>query len=41
MGTLDRFTFSSAPIKRVKSVQFSIWDPDEIVSCVCGPVEGL
>ncbi|KAF5837019.1 DNA-dependent RNA polymerase II largest subunit [Dunaliella salina] len=30
MGTLDRFTFSSAPIKRVKAVQFSVWDPDEI-----------
>ena len=32
MSTIDRFTYSSAPIKRVKSVQFSVWDPDEIVS---------
>lgn len=36
MGTIDRFTYSSAPIKRVKAVQFSIWDPDEIVSMQIG-----
>eukprot|EP00798_Chlamydomonas_sp_ICE-L_P031184 gene31184-6328_t len=29
-GTFDRFAFSSAPIKRVQGVQFSVWDPDEI-----------
>eukprot|EP00195_Chlamydomonas_chlamydogama_P000980 CAMPEP_0202924892 /NCGR_PEP_ID=MMETSP1392-20130828/79214_1 /ASSEMBLY_ACC=CAM_ASM_000868 /TAXON_ID=225041 /ORGANISM="Chlamydomonas chlamydogama, Strain SAG 11-48b" /LENGTH=436 /DNA_ID=CAMNT_0049618649 /DNA_START=166 /DNA_END=1474 /DNA_ORIENTATION=+ len=29
-GTQDRFSFSSAPIKRVRAVQFSVWDPDEI-----------
>ncbi|KAL6754081.1 hypothetical protein V8C86DRAFT_2713077 [Haematococcus lacustris] len=30
MTTVDRFTYSSAPVKRVKAVQFSVWDPDEI-----------
>eukprot|EP00877_Chromochloris_zofingiensis_P013598 jgi/Chrzof1/8492/Cz03g13040.t1 len=30
MSTIDRFTFSKAPVKRVKAVQFSIWDPEEI-----------
>lgn len=29
---MDRFPPSKAPVKRVKGVQFSIWDPDEIVS---------
>ena len=32
MGTIDRFSYSSAPIKRVKAVQFCVWDPEEIVS---------
>lgn len=32
MSTADRFPYSSAPIKRVKAVQFCVWDPDEIVS---------
>lgn len=31
MSVADRFTYSSAPIKRVKAVQFSIWDPEEVV----------
>lgn len=30
MATADRFSYSSAPIRRVKAVQFSVWDPDEI-----------
>jgi DNA-directed RNA polymerase II subunit RPB1 len=40
MSTLDRFSYSKAPVKRVKSVQFSVWDPEEIVSfccSLCGP----
>lgn len=28
----DRFTYSSAPVRRVKAVQFGILDPDFIVS---------
>jgi hypothetical protein len=32
MTTLDRFTPSKAPVKRVKSIQLGVWDPDEIVS---------
>ncbi|GBF88296.1 DNA-directed RNA polymerase II subunit 1 [Raphidocelis subcapitata] len=28
--TQDRFPFSKAPVKRIKAVQFSVWDPDEI-----------
>ncbi len=32
MTTLDRFTYSSAQWKRIKAVQFSVWNPDEIVS---------
>lgn len=27
----DRFLPSNAPVKRVKGVQFSVWDPEEIV----------
>lgn len=30
--TMDRFTPSRAPVKRVKSVQFGVWNPEEIVS---------
>lgn len=30
--TMDRFTPSRAPVKRVKSIQFGIWNPEEIVS---------
>ncbi|GAX77905.1 hypothetical protein CEUSTIGMA_g5347.t1 [Chlamydomonas eustigma] len=30
MSTYDRFPYSSAPIKRVRKVQFSVWDPEEI-----------
>jgi hypothetical protein len=32
--TMDRFTPSRAPVKRVKAVQFGIWNPEEIVSPV-------
>jgi hypothetical protein len=28
--TQDRFSYSKAPVKRVRAVQFSVWDPDEI-----------
>ena len=35
MATVDRFTYSKAPVKKVAAVQFSVWDPDEIVSAVC------
>ena len=28
MATLDRFPYSSAPVKRVKAIQFGILDPD-------------
>jgi DNA-directed RNA polymerase II subunit RPB1 len=28
---LERFPHSSAPIKRISSVQMSVWDPDELV----------
>lgn len=31
MTTMDRFTPSRAPVKRVKSVQMGVWDPEEIV----------
>jgi hypothetical protein len=30
--TMDRFTPSRAPVKRVKAIQFGIWNPEEIVS---------
>ena len=32
MATLDRFPYSSAPVKRVKAIQFGILDPDFVVS---------
>ena len=32
MATVNRFPPSSAPIKPIKAVQMSVWDPDEIVS---------
>ena len=33
---MDRFTHSSAPVKKVQAVQFGILDPDFIVSAdVC------
>ena len=37
---MDRFTHSSAPVKKVKAVQFGILDPDFIVSVhlSCGRV---
>lgn len=28
--TQDRFSYSKAPVKRVRAVQFSVWDPEEI-----------
>ena len=30
MATVDRFTYSKAPVKRVRAVQFSVWSPDEV-----------
>jgi hypothetical protein len=30
----DRFSFSSAPVRKVKAVQFGILDPDFIVSAL-------
>ncbi|MEW5320361.1 MAG: hypothetical protein WDW38_011438 [Sanguina aurantia] len=30
LSNLDRFPYSVAPTKRVKRVQFSVWDPDDI-----------
>ena len=32
MSQGDRFTYSSAPVRKVKAVQFGILDPDFIVS---------
>lgn len=32
LSNLDRFPYSVAPTKRVKRVQFGVWDPDDIVS---------
>lgn len=32
MTTSDRFSPSSAPLKRVKRIQFSVFNPDELVS---------
>ena len=32
MATMDRFPYSSAPVKRVKAIQFGILDPDFVVS---------
>lgn len=32
MSNIDRFPHSSAPVRQVKAVQFSVWDPAEIVS---------
>ena len=32
---MDRFTHSSAPVKKVQAVQFGILDPDFIVSGTC------
>jgi hypothetical protein len=29
----DRFSHSSAPVRRVKAIQFGILDPDFIVRC--------
>ena len=29
---MDRFTPSRAPVKRVKSIQLGVWNPEEIVS---------
>ena len=31
MATMDRFPYSSAPVKRVKAIQFGILDPDFVV----------
>jgi hypothetical protein len=39
MTTMDRFTPSRAPVKRVKAIQLGVWDPEEIVSAV-GPLAG-
>ncbi|GLI67975.1 hypothetical protein VaNZ11_012311 [Volvox africanus] len=30
MASVDRFSYSSAPVRQVKAVQFSVWDPAEI-----------
>eukprot|EP00878_Enallax_costatus_P009702 GHUV01010134.1.p1 GENE.GHUV01010134.1~~GHUV01010134.1.p1 ORF type:complete len:204 (+),score=40.35 GHUV01010134.1:369-980(+) len=30
MTTMDRFTPSRAPVKRVKAIQLGVWDPEEI-----------
>eukprot|EP00879_Flechtneria_rotunda_P009984 GHRR01010440.1.p1 GENE.GHRR01010440.1~~GHRR01010440.1.p1 ORF type:complete len:130 (+),score=33.88 GHRR01010440.1:359-748(+) len=30
MTTMDRFTPSRAPVKRVKAIQIGVWDPEEI-----------
>ena len=29
----DRFSYSSAPVRRISSIQFGILDPDFIVRC--------
>lgn len=34
MSTMDRFTPSRAPVKRVRAIQMGVWDPEEIVSCL-------
>lgn len=36
--SLGQFSFSQAPVKRVKRVQFGILGPDEIVSQVAAPL---
>jgi hypothetical protein len=33
----DRFSYSSAPVRRIKSIQFGILDPDFIVRAVLRP----
>lgn len=30
------FPYSSAPVKRIKEIQFGVMSPEEIVSCWCG-----
>lgn len=30
------FPYSSAPVKRIKEIQFGVMSPEEIVSCRCG-----
>jgi hypothetical protein len=40
MTTMDRFTPSKAPVKRVKAIQLGVWDPEEIVSAVA-PLAGV
>lgn len=32
---LHTFKPSRAPVKRVKSIQFCIWDPEDIVRSLC------
>lgn len=29
---MDRFTFSTAPVKKVKAIQFGVFDPEFLVS---------
>lgn len=36
MASVDRFPYSSAPVRQVKAIQFSVWDPAEIVSGALG-----
>uniref|UniRef100_A0A7S0YI02 DNA-directed RNA polymerase subunit n=1 Tax=Polytomella parva TaxID=51329 RepID=A0A7S0YI02_9CHLO len=31
MAHVDKFPYSTAPLKRVKAIQFSVWDPQEIL----------
>jgi hypothetical protein len=37
MSTLSRFPPSTAPIRPIKGVQLSVWDPDEVVSGAAQP----
>lgn len=32
MSVADRFPFSYASVRKVKGIQFSVWNPEELVS---------
>ena len=38
-ATMDRFTYSPAPIKKVQGVQFGVLDPDYLVSAHASPLQ--
>ena len=39
MTLVDRFTFSSAPTKRIASMQFGTLGPEEIVRCSVAEID--